>query len=353
MTPNTILLGKTNVTEEGRPYIIAEVGVNHEGSFDLAKKLIELAHQGGANAVKFQTYKAETLASKNSPSYWDTSKEPTTSQYALFKKLDSFGDNEYRQLAEHCEIIGIDFVSTPFDGHAIDLLDPLMPFYKIASADLTNTPMLRHIASKGKPVVLSTGASTLNEIHTAIQELKKFGTNDIALLHCVLNYPCEYENVHLNMIKDMKVKFPEQIIGYSDHTVPDPAMAILTTAWNYGAAVIEKHFTHDKSLPGNDHYHAMDVDDLSKFTATIDLLVKAGGEKEKGFQPSEKISRLNARRSIVTKRNIEAGSILTEGDIINKRPGTGISPLHWDEVIGMKVKNSLDDDHILQWDDLQ
>ena len=173
-----IRLGSRRVNESSRPYVIAEIGVNHGGSLDLAKRLIDLAKEGGADAAKFQTYKAETLASRHSPAYWDLTKEPTTSQFQLFKKYDSFGPDDYRALAAHCRDAGIDFVSTPFDSEAVELLDPLMPFFKIASADLTNTPLLRQVASRGKPVVLSTGASTMEEVRQAVETLQAAGSSD-------------------------------------------------------------------------------------------------------------------------------------------------------------------------------
>ena len=347
-----IHLGSTEVDDSGRPYVIAEIGVNHEGSLDTAKRLIDLAREGGADAAKFQSYKAEKIASRHSPAYWDLSQEPTTSQFELFKKHDRFGTDDYVALAEHCRSVGIDFLSTPFDAGAVDFLEPLMPFYKIASADLTNVPMLRQVAAKGKAVVLSTGASTLAEVEVAVDELRRHGASGVALLHCVLNYPTPYANAHLNMIDSLCRAYPDHVIGYSDHTLPDPAMAVLTAAYVKGARIIEKHFTHDKTLPGNDHYHAMDVDDLKRFIANIDLLKEAEGDSVKAPLDSEDISRANARRSIVLARPVAAGQVVTEADITYKRPGTGISPLHWDTVIGMKARTDLPDDHILRWADL-
>ena len=262
-------LGNRIVTDYGRPYVIAEIGVNHEGSMERAKRLIELAKEGGADAAKFQSYKADTLASKHSPAYWDTAKEPTLSQHALFKKYDNFDADDFKALAVHCKTVGIEFLSTPFDDASIEFLDPLVSFFKIASADLTNIPFLRRVASKKKPVVLSTGASTLGEIDIAIEALSRSGCEDIALLHCILNYPTENKNAHLQMIGGLKRAYPDRVIGYSDHTLPDSAMTSLTTAHLLGAVVIEKHFTDDKSLPGNDHYHAMDVDDLKTFLEMV------------------------------------------------------------------------------------
>jgi N-acetylneuraminate synthase len=333
--------------------VIAEIGVNHEGKLDLAKKLIDLAKEGGADAAKFQTYKADTLASKHSPAYWDLTKEPTTSQHQLFQKYDAFGPPEYRALAKHCEKVEIDFVSTPFDSAAVELLDPLMPFFKIASADLTNTPLLRQVAETGKPVVLSTGASTLAEVTTAVDTLRAAGCEALSLLHCVLNYPTADENAHLGMITGLRRDYPDIVIGYSDHTVPDDMMTALTTSYLLGARVIEKHFTHDKSLPGNDHYHAMDSADLRTFIANvqkIELLIGSGQEKEP--IATEEISRVNARRSIVLDADVRAGQTLTESMLTYKRPGTGVSPLHWDSVIGRVAARDLERDHVLQWEDL-
>ena len=350
----SIQIGDRWIGHEEPVYIIAEVGVNHEGSMNKAKEMIYQAKEGGADAVKFQSYKAETLASKHSHSYWDLDKEKTTSQYKLFKKYDKFGVNEFEQLADYCREINIDFASTPFDNKAIEFLNPLVLFFKIASADLTNTPFIRKIAMKGKPVVLSTGASNMTEIHQAVKTLQGSGCTDLVLLHCILNYPTANENAHLGMIMGLQQAFPDLVIGYSDHTLPDENMTSLTTAFLLGARVIEKHFTYDKTLPGNDHYHAMDVNDLKRFKERLQIIQEAvGPDVEKKPIPTEEISRKNARRSIVLTENVSAGTELTEAMIIYKRPGTGISPLFWDEVIGKRVKIDLEDDHILQWVDLE
>lgn len=335
-----------------RPYVIAEIGVNHEGSLEQAKRLIELAKEGGADAAKFQTYKAGKIASRHSPAYWDTSKEPTPSQFQLFRKYDGFGPDEYVSLAEHCHRVGIQFLSTPFDAEAVEFLDPLMPFFKIASADLTNVPMLRQVAGKGKPVVLSTGASTLAEIDMAVQTLRRAGCDRIVLLHCVLNYPCPNENAHLAMMDGLKRAFPDIPVGYSDHTIPDEAMLVLTAAWLKGATVIEKHFTHDKSLPGNDHYHAMDVRDCRRFLSNVETLVPVLGSSHKAPLPDEAPARQHARRSIVPVADLPAGTVLTEAMLTYKRPAHGISPLHWDEVIGRPLARAVEEDRPLQWADL-
>lgn len=352
MTMPKVTLGSRPLAAGSRPYVIAEIGVNHGGDLALAKQLIDLAKEGGADAAKFQTYKAERIASRHSPAYWDRSKEPTDSQFALFKKYDKFGAQEFSALAEHCRGIGIDFISTPFDSAAIDFLDPLVPFHKIASADLNNVPLLRQIAGKRKPIVMSTGASTLAEIDMAVRTLEEAGCVGLVLLHCVLNYPCPNRNAHLNMIEGLRRAFPTHVIGYSDHTLPDERMLILAAAWLKGALVLEKHFTHDKTLPGNDHYHAMDVHDLKKFIANLDLLEEVLGQTHKMPLPDEAPAREHARRSIVLERSLKAGHVITESDITYKRPAHGVSPEFWDQVIGRRTARDLDEDHVLQWQDL-
>jgi len=350
----SIKLGRREITNSSKPYIIAEVGVNHEGSISRAYKLIDEAKVGGADAVKFQSYKADTLASKLSPSYWDLEKEPTKSQHELFKKYDSFNADDYVNLAQYCKKVNVDFVSTPFDDDSIDFLFPLMPFYKIASADITNIPFLRKIAKKGKPVVMSTGASTLAEIDTAVNTVKEYGAQSIALLHCILNYPTKNTDANIGMIASLRRLYPEYIVGYSDHTLPDEFMTPLVTAYLKGAVIIEKHFTDDKSLPGNDHYHAMDKNDLLTYKSiitNIDSLLGQGSIKKP--LETEKPARLNARRSIVLARDMKKGSIIKETDLIYKRPGFGISPGFWDDVVGKKVSEDLKEDTLLKWSDLR
>ena len=345
-------IGERTVADSSRPYVIAEVGVNHGGSREQAHELIDLACSAGADAVKFQTYKADTLALKASPAYWDASQEPTLSQHELFKKYDGLEADDYRALAAHCQQVGIDFLSTPFDRAAVELLAPLVPAFKVASADITNVPLLRQVAIHRKPVLLSVGASTLAEVDLALQALTEGGCGEIALLHCVLNYPTAYECANLNMIDGLARAYPDRVIGYSDHTLPDPAMTVLTTACLKGARVIEKHFTHDKTLPGNDHYHAMDANDLRVFRRQLAFIDMLGGQTEKALLESEQVSRLNARRSIVIDRTIEAGTVLTPDVLTCKRPGTGISPVHWDRILGCRVMRTLEADHLLRWDDL-
>ena len=348
-----MLLGRKTLSAGSPPYVIAEVGVNHEGSLAKAKELIELAAEGGADAAKFQSYTADTLASRDSPAYWDLTAEPTLSQHELFGKYSSFGEGEYVELAGHCGSFGIDFLCTPFDDESVEFLEPLVPAYKVASADITNVPFLRRIALKGKPVILSTGASTLAEIDLATDELKQGGCSEIVLLHCILNYPTTNENAHLRMITGLLRAFPGQLIGYSDHTLPDDSMTALVVAHLLGAVVIEKHFTHDKNLTGNDHYHAMDLDDLKRFTSLIgDVYQLLGPTDLKSPITTEDASRRHARRSIVVNQSVKAGEVLTDEVLTYKRPGSGVSPIHWYEMVGRVAARDLDVDDVLQWEDL-
>ena len=348
-----IKFGDRAVGKSDLPYVIAEIGVNHEGSLATAKLLIESAKRGGADAAKFQTYKAGLIASKFSPSYWDTTKEPTTSQYELFTKYDSFGEAEYIELAEPCKKHEIEFVSTPFDLGAVDMLNPLVRYFKIASADITNPPLLKKVAQTRKPVILSTGASNIGEIDAALAILRGAGASEICLMHCILNYPTRNENAHLGMLIDLRNRYPELLLGYSDHTLPNEQMTSLVSAHLLGAVVLEKHFTLDKTLPGNDHYHAMDEKDLARFQVNVKKVHELLGPTQlKAPIATEEISRLNARRSIVLTRNLKSGHKITQEDLVAKRPGTGISPMSWDDVIGKSVIRDLPEDHILTWDDL-
>jgi len=329
------------------PYIIAEVGVNHEGSMELAKRLVDEAKEGGANAVKFQSYKAETLASKDSPSYWDTNEEPTTSQYELFKKHDSFWIDEMRELKEYCDAVEIEFMSTPFDIESADFLDEMMDVYKISSSDLTNKPFIEYICQFNKPIILSTGASDLHEIQEAVSWIEKYG-NPLALLHCVLNYPTPDKNANLGMIMDLKAKFPDKIIGYSDHTLPED-MKVCEMATMLGSVIIEKHFTHDKTLPGNDHYHAMDKEDLKIYLSNLERTFEILGTFKVEALEDEDPARKNARRSLVASRNIREGKVIEKSDLTFKRPAHGVSPKFIDEIVGKVACQDINDDDVIQW----
>tara|TARA_B100001750_G_scaffold242833_1_gene256945 strand:+ start:164 stop:1228 length:1065 start_codon:yes stop_codon:yes gene_type:complete len=329
------------------PYIIAEVGVNHEGDLDTAKRLIDEAAGSGADAVKFQSYKASTLAAKESPAYWDLSKEPTTSQFALFQKHDKFWKSEFEELKKYCDESKVEFLSTPFDIESAGFLNEMMPVFKISSSDITNKPFIEHIAEFGKPIILSTGASELYEVQRAVFWINETGV-DVGLLHCILNYPTENKNANLGMIKSLQKEFPEHIIGYSDHTLPGD-MGVLLSATLLGARIIEKHFTHDKSLPGNDHYHAMDWQDLKQFKLALDRELGLIGSQHKASLPSEKPAINNARRSLVALTPITKGQEICRENITWKRPASGICPSEIDNVLGKFSLRDIEADEILDW----
>lgn len=334
-----------------KPFIIAEAGVNHEGSMELAKRLIDEAAEGGAHAIKFQSYKAERLASKNSPYYWDITKEPTRSQYELFKKYDKFWKKEYEELKKYCDKTGIEFMSTPFDIESANFLNDLMNVFKISSSDITNLPFIEYQCQFKKPIILSTGASYLWEIQEAVDIIEKHG-NPLILMHCVLNYPTPNKNANLGMIWGLKQHFPNHIIGYSDHTLPQN-MEVIHTAVLLGAAVIEKHFTYDKTLTGNDHYHAMDKEDLKLFWKKWEYTEELLGSFKVTALPDEEPARKNARRSLVASKDIPRGKVIEPSDITWKRPAYGISPKFYNEVIGRKTTQEIKEDEILQWNMLE
>ena len=329
------------------PIIIAEAGVNHEGSMELARRLIDEAAEGGAQAIKFQTYKAEKLASKDSPYYWDIKKESTRSQYELFKKYDKFWKKEYEELKGHCDTAGIEFLSTPFDLESLHFLSDLMDVVKISSSDLNNLPFIKEILKYKKPVLLSTGASYLWEVQRTVELIEHAGV-DCCLMHCILNYPTKTENANLGMLNTLKKHFPGIMLGYSDHTQPEH-IDVITTSYTLGARIIEKHFTHDKSLPGNDHYHAMDKNDLVRIIEEINSIRGIIGSNIKEPLDSETVSRKNARRSLVSAVDIKKGITVQANHITWKRPAKGIGPEDLELLIGKKSLVDIKEDTILQW----
>lgn len=351
---NTIKLGKIKINNFSKPYVIAEIGVNHECSLSKAKRLIFLAKKGGAHAVKFQTYKAEKIASIHSPSYWDTKKEKISNQYKLFKKYDKFEKKEYLEIFKYCKKLNIEFCSTPFDLSAVDLLNPLVNFFKISSSDITNYPLIKKICMTRKPILLSTGASNLKEIKSCLNIIKKNGNPKVVIMHCILNYPTKNKDANLRMINSLKKEFPKNIIGYSDHTLPCANMLSLCAAYCLGATIIEKHFTDNKKKKGNDHYHSMDIQDLKNFINNSNKIHSTLGQfNKKTFIKSELISRKNARRSLVLLTDVKKGQILKKNILICKRPGTGISPIFLNKVLGKKIKKNLNTDTILKWSHLR
>lgn len=341
-----------------RPYLIAEMGVNFYDTakaleispMEAAKLYIDKAAEAGIDCAKFQSYKAGTIVSKNSPAYWDTAKEPTKTQYELFLKHDSFGEDEYQQLCDYTHSKGLDFTSTPFDYASADYLENMVDFYKISSSDLSNLPFIRYIGAKGKPVYMSVGAAYLSEVDIAVRALREVGCKDIVLLHCVLSYPTEPINANLRVIETLKRDFPDVRVGFSDHVAPDDTMMTLATAYLLGAEVIEKHFTLDKTLPGNDHYHAGNPEDFKKAIANFKWIDTVLGSPEKTVLECEIIPRREARRSLVLTRDMKSGEVITNEDLMPKRPGTGISPEYVEIVVGRKVVRDLAEDTILTWE---
>lgn len=316
------------------PDIIAEIGVNYYdvsekldiGLVDAAKEMILKCKSSGIKTVKFQTYTAEKIAADYSPSYWDLKEEPTRSQKELFSKFDKFGENEYKELAGYCREIGVEFMSTPFDAESANFIDQLVSRHKIASADITNFPLLKKIVSFGKPIILSTGASGLEEIVEAVSMLEKEGCKDITLLHCVLSYPTEQEDANLWKIRSLSKQFPGFKVGLSDHS--KFSLDVLIGAWLLGAEVIEKHFTLDKTLRGNDHYHAADSHDFLKLQEKIKLIKKIyGNERTDWLFECEKEAHVNARRGVYLNIDVEKGDKLRMEHFSFLRPQlSGLSP---------------------------
>ena len=344
------------ILKKRSPYIIAEIGVNHESSFFKAEKMIRQAKLGGADAVKFQTYKANLLASKKSPYYWDLKKVSIKSQYELFKKFDKFNESDFIKLKKICDKYKITFCSTPFDSQSALFLNKLVSFFKIASADFTNLPLIDLVCSFGKPVLISTGACTILEIMKLKSYIcKKYPKVEIIFMHCVLSYPTDYKFANLQQIKLLKVKLKTGIIGYSDHTMPDKSMLVLLESYRYGAQIIEKHFTSDdlKGHKNNDHFHSMDFNDLKILRNNLELIKIIKGKKEKRkILACEIISRKNARRSIFTFTSMKKGEKFSNKNIIPKRPGDGISTMKINKILDKKATKNLPNDHKLKWSDI-
>lgn len=335
--------------------LIAEIGVNH---FDIAKELlvspieaakimIMEAKASGAHAVKFQSYKANKLASIFASSYWDIQEESTQNQFELFSKYDSFGYNEFKELYSFCMNNDIEFMSTPFDLDSANYLNEFVNVFKVSSSDITNYPLLEHISKFNKPIILSVGASNLNEIEVAVSTIRKYSDQVIILLHCILEYPTALEHTNLLRIKSLQMHFPSLMVGYSDHTKTRDDNHVLTTAYILGARIIEKHFTINKNLPGNDHYHAMDAGDIKNIIEYISLTDSILGSSDLDYLEFENNARLNARRSCVINRSVVKGDTLTLSMISFKRPGYGIQPADIMKWVGKKFNQNLVEDSIL------
>lgn len=343
-------------------YIIAEIGVNYYEIAEInnitpleaAKLMMKRAAESGADAAKFQTYKAETLVIEDSPGAWSREDIAVETQYELFQLYDKFGAEEYRQLSEYGKEVGIDFLSTPFDKESVDYLSDMMDAFKISSSDISNIPMITQIAKYNKPIILSTGASNLDEIHLAVDTIKKYNNCQLTLLHCVLEYPTPYEDANLLKIPSIIQEFPDAVVGFSDHTYPDEHMDVLKTAYHLGARVFEKHFTLDKTIKKkNDHFHSMDCNDLKIFKDGLEFVKKLYGKPDIVCLETEITTRNSVRRSAITRTAIKKGAILTEDMVIFKRPGGGISPIEIEEYYGKKLIRDISADHKLMREDFE
>lgn len=329
-------------------YIIAEAGVNHNGSLELAKKMIEVAADAGADAVKFQTFKAETLVTAAAPKaqYQNAVTSEKESQFDMLKRLELDFD-AHKQLFDKCQQMEIDFLSTPFDLESAELLENLgLKTFKIPSGEITNLPLLRKVGSLGKKIILSTGMADLQEINLALDVLSKSGTNlsSITVLHCNTEYPTPLDDVNLRAMQTIKEAFPRVSMGYSDHTL---GVEVSIAAVALGAEVIEKHFTLDRQMKGPDHRASLEPNELTLLVRSIRNIEKALGNGIKKPSRSEFNNISNIRKSIVASRVIHAGETLTEHNLTIKRPGTGISPSRYYEIIGKHAsKNYMPDDLI-------
>lgn len=327
-------------------FIIAEAGVNHNGSIELAKQLIDVAKEAKVDAVKFQTFKTENLVSKNATKaeYQERTTSKNESQFEMLKKLE-LDIESYKMLMDYCKEKGIMFLSTAFDLESIDVLNELgMEIFKIPSGEITNYPYLKKIGKLNKKVILSTGMSYMEEIQDAIKVLKENGTNDITVLHCNTEYPTPMEDVNLKAMNTIKGNLNVEI-GYSDHTI---GIEVPIAAVAMGAAVIEKHFTLDKNMDGPDHKASLEPNELKEMVKAIRSIEKAMGNGIKEPTKSE-IKNLNiVRKSIVANKIIKKGEKFTEENLTCKRPGDGISPMNWEEVIGKVANEDFEEDEMIK-----
>ena len=323
---------------EGEPcFIVAEAGVNHNGDVDLAKKLIAIAKEAGADAVKFQTFRAEELATKSTAG---------ESHFNMLKRLE-LSRRDLEVLSAYTHDMGIIFLSSPFDRDSVDFLDVLgVPVFKIASGEITNFPLLKHIAGKGRPIILSTGMSLLEEIRGALAVIRKGGVEDIILLHCVTSYPAKIEEMNLKTMATLRNTF-KLPVGLSDHSL---GVNIPIAAVAMGACLIEKHFTLNKNLPGPDHGASLEPDELKQMVRSIKDAERAMGNGVKKLTNGEEENKKVARRSIVASVDIPEGTIITDKMLDIKRPGTGIELKDIAKVIGQVSRTNIKKDEPLAWD---
>lgn len=339
----------------GRPYFIAEAGVNHEGDLELGRELIKSAKNSGADAIKFQSYKASTLTTKNAPRFWDYEKEPIKdgSQFDSYSALDSFGSKEHFELKRICDEYDIEFFSTPFDYESISYLEDIgVRMHKVASCDLTNFPLLRRLAKTGKIIHLSTGAANMDEIKEAVELISEFNEK-IVIMHCNLKYPTSDDEANLGMIKDIKNTFGDKyVVGLSDHTTNPMTTAF---SWLLGATVYERHYTIDKKMEKTPDHSlvCVDEDGMNELIVNTKKVIEMYGEDKKRTTDSEERARKYARRSIVANSNIRIGDVFTEENLSCKRPGTGISPKEYFNILGKKSTRDIEYDELIKHNDYE
>lgn len=347
----TVSIGERELGEGQACYIIAEAGKNHNGDPSLAKELARKAAEAGVDAIKFQSIDTSRLMVRTGlrPAYFDETVGTQETEFDITKRLE-LPDEAHPELSELASTLGIDFISTPEDAGHVDLLDELeVPFYKVSSLNIDNYPLLRHIASKGRPMVISTGMATLGEVESALAVVREAGCPGVVLLQCTSNYPAEPEDINLRAMVTMREAFGVPT-GYSDHSMGE-VMALGAVA--LGACVIEKHFTLDKNMEGPDHRLSAEPDEMRALVDDIRLMEKGLGSVVKKPTESELEMKGFKRRSIVLRESVRAGTVLTTDSLDCKCPGTGISPKSLAWFIGRKVKIDLPADHILAWEDIQ
>lgn len=343
-----IQIGK-KIIGPGQPtFVVAEAGVNYNGSLDLALEHIKRAAEAGADAIKFQVYDAAKLVTKKAERYWRVGNKVKT-QYEAFTKFEQLSASDYRRMSAYAKRVGVVLFATPFTLEAVDMLEEVgVPAYKIAAADITYFPLLKKVAQTGKPIIMSAGAATVGEIEEAVDYIKSFDNENIILLHCILSYPTAQQDINLLMIDGMQRLFPEHPIGLSDHTFSQltPALAVMR-----GARLVEKHFTIDKSLPDNpDHELGVDPDGLRSLVAAVRLAEISLGNDRKAPVPAEVAARKLARRSLTSLRRIPKGARITAKMLIGKRPGTGIPCKFIDLIVGRRAAVDIPEDTTLTWD---
>ena len=345
-----IKIGNFILGDNNPCFTIAEAGANHDSDIQKAFRLIDAAKEANADSIKFQTYKASKLTTKNAPKYWDDGKENET-QFDVFKKLDNLTNNDWKEIFDYAKSKDLMCFSTPFDNDSVDLLYSLdTPAFKIASADITDLPLIKHIAAKKLPIFISTGMASEDEISYAINMIEDQGNHEIIIMHCITSYPTKPEDANLKMISSLTKNYPDYVIGFSDHTI---GTIVPVCSTFYGAKCIEKHFTFDQTLNTSpDHRLSLDTNGFKKLVNELRISEISKGSIIRTKFNSEIEAVKYARRSVVSKNFISKGTKITEDLLDVKRPGTGISPINFYKIIGSNTLRDIEEDTPLQWDDI-